>query len=49
MHVGDSLEVDVAGARAAGVGAVLVVRDDGTPVPAGVRVVASLRGLVDGA
>jgi putative hydrolase of the HAD superfamily len=49
VHVGDSLEVDVAGARAAGVGAVLVVRDGGTPVPEGVRVVASLRGLVAGA
>jgi putative hydrolase of the HAD superfamily len=46
VHVGDSLEVDVAGARAAGVDAVLVVRDGQTPVPEGVRAVASLRGLM---
>jgi putative hydrolase of the HAD superfamily len=41
LHVGDSLEHDVAGARAAGVEAVLVARD-GASVPEGVRVVASL-------
>jgi putative hydrolase of the HAD superfamily len=47
MHVGDSLEHDVAGARAAGVEAVLVARD-GAPVPGGVRAVASLTELLDG-
>ena len=45
MHVGDSVEADVAGARAAGLEAVLVARD-GAPVPEGVRVVASLDGLL---
>ena len=45
MHVGDSVEADVAGARAAGLEAVLVARD-GAPVPDGVRVVASLDGLL---
>jgi putative hydrolase of the HAD superfamily len=41
LHVGDSMEHDVAGARAAGVEAVLVARD-GASVPEGVRAVASL-------
>jgi putative hydrolase of the HAD superfamily len=45
LHVGDLLAVDVAGARAAGIGAVLVTRD-GTPAPAGVRAIADLRGLL---
>jgi putative hydrolase of the HAD superfamily len=45
MHVGDSVEADVAGARAAGLEAVLVARD-GAPAPEGVRVVASLDGLL---
>jgi putative hydrolase of the HAD superfamily len=47
MHVGDSLEADVAGARAAGLDAVLVVRD-GEPAPAGVRVIHSLDELTAG-
>ena len=45
MHVGDSLEHDVAGARAAGLEAVLVARN-GAAAPVGVRVVASLDGLL---
>jgi putative hydrolase of the HAD superfamily len=49
LHVGDSLEADVAGARAAGVEAVLLRRDGGPPV-AGVRTIRSLVELVpDGA
>jgi putative hydrolase of the HAD superfamily len=44
LHVGDSLEHDVAGARAAGLEAVLVARD-GASVPAGVRAVSSLAEL----
>lgn len=44
VHVGDSLEHDVAGARAAGLEAVLVVRDDAV-APPGVRAVASLAEL----
>ena len=48
LHAGDSLELDVAGALAAGLRAVLVARDGGAPaVPAGVRVVRSLRGLAE--
>jgi putative hydrolase of the HAD superfamily len=52
LHVGDSLEADVAGARAAGLDAVLLVRDTpfgargGAPVPAGVRVIRSLDELM---
>jgi putative hydrolase of the HAD superfamily len=46
VHVGDSVEHDVAGARAAGIEAVLVARDGG-PAPPGVRVVTSLEGLLD--
>jgi putative hydrolase of the HAD superfamily len=46
VHVGDTLEVDVAGARAAGLRAVLVARD-GAPAaaPPGVPVIASLAEL----
>jgi putative hydrolase of the HAD superfamily len=47
LHVGDSVEHDVAGARAAGIDAVLVARD-GAEVPDGVRAVASLDELLDG-
>ena len=49
LHVGDSVEHDVAAARAAGVEVALVARDgeaDG-PAPDGVRVVASLRELLE--
>lgn len=45
VHVGDSLEHDVAGARAAGLEAVLVARN-GAPAPEGVRAVRSLAELV---
>jgi putative hydrolase of the HAD superfamily len=45
VHVGDSLEHDVAGARAAGLEAVLVARN-GAAAPDGVRTVASLTELV---
>jgi putative hydrolase of the HAD superfamily len=45
VHVGDSLEADVAGARAAGLEAVLVVRN-GAIAPEGVRAVSSLAELV---
>jgi putative hydrolase of the HAD superfamily len=45
LHVGDSLEDDVAGARAAGLEAVLVARN-GAVVPEGVRAVRSLAELV---
>jgi putative hydrolase of the HAD superfamily len=41
LHVGDSVEADVDGARAAGLEAVLVVRD-GAAAPPGVRAVPSL-------
>ena len=44
VHVGDSVEDDVAGARAAGIGAVLIRRDGG-PGPPGVRTIASLATL----
>jgi putative hydrolase of the HAD superfamily len=44
LHVGDSLEADVAGARAAGIDAVLVIRD-GASAPAGVRAIADLSAL----
>jgi putative hydrolase of the HAD superfamily len=43
VHVGDSLENDVAGARAAGIRAVLVARDGGAP--AGVEAIRSLAEL----
>jgi putative hydrolase of the HAD superfamily len=45
VHVGDSLEHDVAGARAAGLEAVLVARN-GAVAPEGVRAVRSLADLV---
>jgi putative hydrolase of the HAD superfamily len=45
VHVGDSLEHDVAGARAAGLEAVLVARN-GAVAPEGVRAVRSLAELV---
>jgi putative hydrolase of the HAD superfamily len=56
LHVGDSLEEDVAGAQAAEVEAVLLVRSggsggsgwSGSPVPPGVRVIRSLRELERG-
>jgi putative hydrolase of the HAD superfamily len=41
VHVGDSVEDDIAGARAAGIAPVLI-RRDGTPGPSGVRTVRSL-------
>lgn len=41
VHVGDSLEEDVAGARAVGIEPVLVSRD-GSPGPEGVRTISSL-------
>jgi putative hydrolase of the HAD superfamily len=44
-HAGDSLEADVAGARAAGVVPVFVARH-GEPAPPGVAVVSSLDGLL---
>ena len=44
LHVGDSVEFDVAGAQAAGVQPVLVVRD-GSPAPPGVRTIPSLSSL----
>jgi putative hydrolase of the HAD superfamily len=44
VHVGDSLEEDVIGARAAGIHAILV-RRDGRPGPAGVRTISSLAEL----
>jgi len=45
VHVGDSVETDVAGARATGLQAVLVARN-GAQAPDGVRVVSSLDGLL---
>jgi putative hydrolase of the HAD superfamily len=45
LHVGDGLEEDVAGARAAGIEPVLVRRDGGHG-PEGVRTIASLAELV---
>jgi putative hydrolase of the HAD superfamily len=45
LHVGDTLEEDVAGARAAGLRAVLVWRDR-APTPPGVEAIADLRGLL---
>ena len=50
LHVGDSVEHDVAGALAAGIEPLLVVRDGAAPdaaVPAGVRAVSTLRPLLD--
>jgi putative hydrolase of the HAD superfamily len=45
LHVGDSLAEDVAGARAAGLSAVLIVRDATPIAPADVSTVASLSEL----
>jgi len=45
VHVGDSVEHDIAGARAAGLEAVFVARN-GAQAPDGVRVVTSLDGLL---
>jgi putative hydrolase of the HAD superfamily len=45
IHVGDSFEEDVVGARAAGIEPVLIRRDGGT-VDGGVRTVASLQELI---
>jgi putative hydrolase of the HAD superfamily len=45
VHVGDSLEEDVAGARAALIEPVLI-RRDGSPGPAGTRTIANLIELV---
>ena len=45
LHVGDSPENDVAGARAAGVRCVLIDRSGRAPQPAGVPVIRSLRDL----
>jgi len=45
LHAGDDLAADVAGARAAGVRAVLVARDG--PAPNGVEAVGDLGSLVD--
>ena len=42
VHIGDSIESDVEGARSAGIAPVLVQRAPGPPPPAGVPVVASL-------
>ncbi|HWF72033.1 MAG TPA: HAD-IA family hydrolase [Solirubrobacteraceae bacterium] len=44
LHVGDSLEDDVAGARAAGIEAVLL-RRDGSPGPEGTRTIQNLLEL----
>jgi putative hydrolase of the HAD superfamily len=44
LHVGDDPEADLAGARAAGIGGVLVARD-GTVAPAGVRAIGDLTAL----
>jgi putative hydrolase of the HAD superfamily len=41
IHIGDSLEEDVAGARAAGIEPVLL-RRDGATGPTGIRTIASL-------
>lgn len=48
LHAGDDLDADVGGARAAGVGAVLVDRDGTAQVPSGVRVVGGLDELLLG-
>jgi putative hydrolase of the HAD superfamily len=50
VHVGDSVEHDVAGALAAGIEPLLLVRDGVTvdsPVPPGVRTIPTLRPLLD--
>jgi putative hydrolase of the HAD superfamily len=45
LHVGDSVELDVAGARAAGVPVVLVVRERAAQPLSGVPTIRSLREL----
>jgi len=45
LHVGDSVEHDIAGARAAGIAPVLVARNGSDP-PAGVPAIPSLRPLL---
>jgi putative hydrolase of the HAD superfamily len=45
VHVGDSLDEDVAGARAAGITPVLLDRDDNVAAPGDVRVIRSLDAL----
>ena len=45
LHVGDSVQEDVAGAIAAGLTPVLVDRDDSAAAPGGVRVIGSLQDL----
>ena len=48
VHVGDSVEHDVVGARAAGIVPLLVARAGPAPsVPAGVRVIPTLRPLLE--
>jgi putative hydrolase of the HAD superfamily len=44
VHIGDSIEEDVAGARRAGIAAILI-RRDGAAGPAGVQTIASLAEL----
>jgi putative hydrolase of the HAD superfamily len=46
IHVGDNLDEDVAGARAAGIEPVLIRRDGGARV-AGVRMISTLAELSD--
>ena len=46
LHVGDSIEADVAGARAAGIWPVLVLRDGAAPPADGTETVTSLSSLV---
>jgi putative hydrolase of the HAD superfamily len=50
LHVGDDVDADVAGARAAGIAALLVAREGAVPPP-GVEAIRSLRELpgLDGA
>jgi putative hydrolase of the HAD superfamily len=45
IHVGDSLDEDVAGARAAGIEPVLIRRGDGAAAEPGVRTISSLAEL----
>ncbi|HEX4804409.1 MAG TPA: HAD family hydrolase [Conexibacter sp.] len=50
VHVGDSVEHDVAGALAAGIVPLLLARDGASPdgsAPAGVRAIATLRPLLE--
>lgn len=46
VHVGDSVEHDVAGARAAGIEPLLVLRDAAATAPPGVPAIRSLRELL---